>query len=467
MRLCFAAVFLSLLAPVSFGGEQPVPYTAFVTAEDVYVRSGPGKNYYPTSKLKAGDTVEVYRHDPGGWYAIKPPEGSFTWISGRYLELGEDGLAKTTGDRVAGRVGSRFSEIRDVIQVRLHRGEVVEVLDANEAVSGPEAGTWYKIAPPSGEFRWVSGKFVDPAYPHDGVRKAPAEGNPLIQHSRPLPPVAVAPAATDLAGEGSEGPRIRPAAESPEPVRQAGQWTPSTAQSEGGVEAVSPDASGQLEGSAEAAEPRPPVYATRQFFDPVEEPPAPTRRTSPEEFQTTLDDLEVELSIMLVEEPTVWTFDELGMRARSLLAHAETALERGRARVLVSKIAQSEDVKQRYDVVAQMRTDTERHNRQLADLSRQRGSGSTDPEESTAGEDRFDGVGKLTRVEPASTGAPRYALLDEQGEVRCYVTPAPGVKMQYYMGRQVGVSGIRGYITDQNAQHVTAKHVSVLDRQLR
>ena len=43
--------------------------------------SGPGKNYYPTDKLHKGEKVEIYRHDPGGWCAIKPPRQSFSWVS--------------------------------------------------------------------------------------------------------------------------------------------------------------------------------------------------------------------------------------------------------------------------------------------------------------------------------------------------------------------------------------------------
>ena len=80
---------------------------------------------------------------------------------------GKDGLATVTDDRVAARVGSRLSDIRDVIQVRLHRGEVVEVLDARTDRSGHNArvsNTWYKIAPPAGEFRWISGRYLDSEY---------------------------------------------------------------------------------------------------------------------------------------------------------------------------------------------------------------------------------------------------------------------------------------------------------------
>ena len=53
--------------------DPQFPYRAFVNGDDVYVRSGPGQNYYPVLRLKRGETVDVFRHDPGGWYAIRPP----------------------------------------------------------------------------------------------------------------------------------------------------------------------------------------------------------------------------------------------------------------------------------------------------------------------------------------------------------------------------------------------------------
>ena len=172
MRLCLCLLTVCGVLPASpAGGEQIFPYKAFISADDVYIRSGPGQSYYPTDKLKAGQEVEVYRHDPGGWYAIRPPKESFAWVSGRYLTGGQDNLAVVNTERVAARVGSRFSDIREVIQVWLHKGEVVEVLDVKKTGSGARRKTWYKIAPPSGEFRWVFGKYVDPDYPADGLRQ--------------------------------------------------------------------------------------------------------------------------------------------------------------------------------------------------------------------------------------------------------------------------------------------------------
>jgi len=46
------------------------------------VRSGPGtEQYYATLKLSPGDKVHVLRKDPGGWYMIDPPPGSYSWVN--------------------------------------------------------------------------------------------------------------------------------------------------------------------------------------------------------------------------------------------------------------------------------------------------------------------------------------------------------------------------------------------------
>jgi hypothetical protein len=61
---------------------------------------------------------------------------------------------------------------------------------------------------------------------------------------------------------------------------------------------------------------------------------------------------------------------------------------------------------------------------------------------------------------------PRFALLDEEGNVRSYVTPSTGVNLYKYVGQQIGVVGQRGYMPEQKAQHVTASHITVLDGQV-
>jgi len=402
----------SLLAPAA-RGERPFPYKAFVNADEVYVRSGPGEDYYPTDKLKIGQEVEVYRHDPGGWYAIRPPEKSYSWVSSRYLDSTKRGVVHVTGEGVAARVGSRFSDIRDVIQVRLNKGEPVEILESRSNSDSPgEKGVWCKIAPPAGEFRWISGKHLDPEYPRDGLRRPPA----------PEGMTAAAPMIVTPRPDAHEPPHR------PHPGPQPGRP------------------------SAYAPPPPPPGEAP---FDAT-----PMRHLSPEQFVTEAENLELELSIMLAEETTVWSFDQLRPRAEGLAQQAQTAVERGRARLLLNKIDRFEDIKHRYDEVNRLASDVDRRNARLAELSRARALAASAPPNPDG---RYDGVGRLTPVASPPPGAPRYALVEPSGEVRCYVSPAPGVNLQSYVGHEVGVTGTRGFMPEQRTTHVMAKHISVLD----
>ncbi|HLA85019.1 MAG TPA: hypothetical protein VJL29_09505 [Thermoguttaceae bacterium] len=378
---CLTAAMTLCVSPAR--GEPTFPYKAYITADDVYIRSGPGKDYYPTDKTKSGQLVEVYRHDPGGWCAIRPPQRSYTWVATRYLEPAGRRLARITSPEVAARVGSRFSDIRDVVQVRLHQDEVVELYDGRLR----EDREWTRISPPSGEFRWIHSKYLDPQFPLEGVRK------------------------------------------------------------NGPPDDDSPDATNPADGPSASAR----------------RPATPPRSFSPEEYQRRLDELDVELSVMVSEEPTVWQFDELAINAERMMAQAETALERGRARMLMSKVERFENIKQRYDTVEHVVADADRRDRRLATLStRDNPAGLLSPS------DRFDGRGRLTRVLSPKPGTPRYALVDESGRVTCYVTPSPGMSLRHYEQRTVGITGARGYMPEQRAYHVMAKHIDILgDGQLR
>ena len=420
MRLLVAGLASCFVLTSSvMADERTFPYKAYINADEVYVRSGPGQSYYPTDKLEIGREVEVYRHDPGGWYAICPPEGSFSWISDRYLNAGVDNLAVVNEDRVAARVGSRFSDIRDVIQVRLHKAEVVEVLDAKQTGTASNRTTWYKIAPPSGEFRWVAGRYVDPDYPHEGLRTTHSAENRTARIETP------GADSTVLATAVASAPR-QPALEEPSRI----------------VVPSSPD----------------PLPRPSEDYAPIFSPKT-ARGISPEEYQAELEAIDLELSGMLSEEPTVWTFDDLRPRCEELVETAETAVERGRARVLLNKITRFEEIKRRYDAISLTRAANERSNRQLAAMQRENVPPALSPEL----EERFDGVGELRDVVSSKPGAPRYALVDDVGEVRCYVSPSPGVNLRPYLGRRIGINGNRAYILDQRAHHVMAKHVSVLD----
>jgi len=441
-----ALVLLScLLAGQRLGvAAQDFPYKAYINRADVYVRSGPGEEYYPTDKLAIGAEVEIYRHDPGGWYAIRPTDGSYTWVASRYLDPQKNRLATVNAERVAARVGSRFSDVRDVIQVRLQKGEVVEILDTVTAAD--ERGgksAWCKIAPPSGEFRWVYGKYVDPEYPRDGVRRP---------HSAEAPPPA-RPAANE--------PEDRPSPRST--VRSVSDRSTSGGATNNEVRRA-PNA-GELAAAARRRNAAPPVIEppVAAEADPVVTHTPVMRNLSPEEYQAALEDIDLKLSVMLAEETSAWYFDDLKPQATTLLDQAQTAVERGRARLLVNKIARFDEIKRRYDAVNGVRQQVNQQNAALADLSRARGESIPTP----TVEDRFDGLGRLARVAPSAAGGPSYALLDRTGQVRCYVSPAPGVNLQHYVGHEVGINGVRGNMPEQRANHVMAKHVTVIDEGTR
>lgn len=374
---CFLAALVASVAAVGPLAAGEFPYTAMVTAEDVYVRSGPGSNYYPTDKLQRGDKVEVYRQDPGGWCAIRPPGNSFSWVAAQKLNRQEDGLAAAAEEHVPVHVGSALSDLRDVIQVRLDRREQVEVLSAPDPDDRSGSG-WYKISPPAGEFRWISVKY--------------------LQRTR-----SSAPSAAD-----DERGRRAPA--------------PSAAHAGEAARSRSTAATGRPASAAPAAS-------------------SPARE---------LNRLDIELSAIVAEDVSAWSFDDLKRRAEAVLDDCDSSVERGRARLLLGKLARFEDIKLRYD---QLHRPARAVQSGVASL----GAPVRPPEP------RFDGSGRLTPVVSSKAGAPTYALVDGNGAVTHFITPAPGVNLRPFVNKQVGVNGQRSYMTDTQKQVISVQHVAVIE----
>lgn len=371
-----AAVFSMLPAALALGLD--FPYVAYVNTGDVYVRSGPGRDYYPTEKLQKGEPVEVYRHDPGGWLAIRPPRNSFSWVSSRHLDALDDEVAVVNSERVVARVGSAISDVRDVIQVRLARDEKVELVE-------PPTGDspWCKIAPPAGEFRWVFAKYVDRELPGDLAEDEREAGAGWRDDGR-----------VRLAGGDEDEPEER---------------------DDPGIRA---HMAGDLARLRE------------------------------------LEHIDMELSAIVAQDISQWSLAELHKRAERAVHAAQGSLERGRARVLLDKLARFDDIKRRHDA--------------LGDAARERiNRAAAAPASPSALDASFDGVGRLSPVVSQGTGGPQYALLDESGAVRSFVTPAPGVNLRPFVDKRVGVNGQRGYLTDLKRQHISVQRVALLETQRR
>ena len=141
--------------PVGEGNDvnlPAMPFMAEITGNDVYVRSGPGTNYYYCVKLQKGDKVKVVG-SKFSWWQITPPTGSYAWISRQYVETDpqNSSMGVVIGEGV--RVYAGSDEIQPMHSttplVKLSKDDKVTLL-------GEEKEGYYKISPPEGAYLWVS-----------------------------------------------------------------------------------------------------------------------------------------------------------------------------------------------------------------------------------------------------------------------------------------------------------------------
>lgn len=163
---------MTCLVSSSFAAAKQFPYEADVTADDVEVRSGPGKSYYATSRLQRNDRVIVHRHDPGGWFMILPPPGSISWIDSAQVERnGSRGVVSVPADpaglpgQAIVHIGSTLSEDHAFTGRQLANGDEVQILGEKVLQTEQGALSMLKIAPPPREYRWVKGDFIVPVDP--------------------------------------------------------------------------------------------------------------------------------------------------------------------------------------------------------------------------------------------------------------------------------------------------------------
>ncbi len=205
-RFPISPAFVIILAIAVCGFGQPAetqtgandvarpafPYVAEIVADDVYIRSGPGTNYYFCGKLNKGDSVKIVS-DRYSWLRIVPPKGSYSWISKQYVEADPQNplMGTVTGDAVRVYAGS------DSV-LPMHSTTMQGKLDKTSRVAllGVEQDGYYKIAPPDFAYLWVSTKYT----------------KPLAEAARPAEPAPVASenAEQPQAGSQTKQPAVAP-----------------------------------------------------------------------------------------------------------------------------------------------------------------------------------------------------------------------------------------------------------------
>lgn len=136
--------------------QESVVYFPMETADHATaVYASPSSQSYQVGKLPAKSKVEVYFRTNDGFCAIRPPQGSFSWINSRFVELETSTsghILSPSGKAIPSRVGGVSPAVSSTVQVGLKDKQSVKVLGE---ISLEDGSVWYKIAPPPGEFRWI------------------------------------------------------------------------------------------------------------------------------------------------------------------------------------------------------------------------------------------------------------------------------------------------------------------------
>lgn len=144
------------------------PYLVFVADAAAHLRCGPGGDYYRTDPLRHGQELEVYVEYADGWLGVRPTADSFCWIPANATRIMDTKKSKSAGpatdaidaevieDKTKAWIGTNLGRARRSLwQVQLGLGETVTILGRSER-DGPDGPqVWYRIVPPSGEFRWI------------------------------------------------------------------------------------------------------------------------------------------------------------------------------------------------------------------------------------------------------------------------------------------------------------------------
>jgi hypothetical protein len=491
------------------------PYVAYVIDADAYVRSGPGREHYPTGQLPAGYAVEVYRHDGAGWCAIRPPEGSFSLAPLHQLRLVDQRTAEVVSDGVVARVGSSLGSQHGAVQVMLERGEMVALLEQPSPTN-----PWVRIAPPAGEFRWIAARRVsrtppvesplaansagwqsnshtramaggsanaepgdegalagDPfAHLRTAAGVAPATPAPILAtpltatHAAWQPPVSVTGAAPGVVAAGSASDDIQIIAGSPADVQQPQYQEP--------IAAVQPVAALAAPPLAESAAPTPASAPPRVRFEGISAPTGP--------LDPRVAEMQLHLSQIVVGPMGAWQFTGLREETAAMLAQEQSPVVRAQLRDLLDRIVIFETVQTRRSsgmatttVVASPRTQAppsavatgdsaEVLARVRSDLGAADGGVTPTPggPAPAATEALYDAVGTLKPVVSKRTGAPQFALIDDHGDVVTFVTASPDVNLQAFVGQRIGVRGNRGFMPEYRRAHVTASRITPLEQTL-
>ena len=182
-----------------------------------------------------------------------------------------------------------------------------------------------------------------------------------------------------------------------------------------------------------------------------------------------MNQLDADLSYIISNGDSAhWETEGLLMRANRLMTYAKTTQEKERLEHVRQKIIEADGVRQnRQQFQKILSTASEdgitplsaggdrasRPNVNYSGVSEFPAPFSTEP-------GRWDYSGILVKVQRqrySHLSLPPYAIVNEDGILRCYVTPAPNMDLSPYVKKRVSLAGSRNYMRDQRAFNLNAK----------
>lgn len=435
---------------------EKFPYDAIIADDEVYARSGPGKNYYPTNRLRQGDRVTVIRHDPGGWFMVEPPPGSFGWIRQEFVKReGDRGVIIGAGEIVVW-TGTNFGDDHFVWQRRLVKGDEVELIGEKSLKDERGDVPYFKVKPPKGEHRWIPGAKVVSSEKQLANANARARGtDPFTDESK------AAPIDTASHESNEDGSAVADSKGVPAP-RDPGRRPAPTPKD---LEEESP--------SSRSTAP----FASSSGGD------APQR----------LATVDQQLQEMLKREAGEWDFTAIETELHDLQGNEATSA--GAARRLAS-LGKYKQVKADSDALARLMDETTKRDAELAAAQRARlapgatvpaarpqpstPSGNiiraplinpngpnrvTSPGRSPApaiqtrpapANGRFGGAGIIQRSGANQPGLPKHVLVHPNGQ-RLAFLQGEGVDLDKYLGESMGLEGERYFRKDLKSDYMVVK----------
>lgn len=190
MRYAALAGLTVLFIASQLGAAEPAAYRAVVVAPEVKLRAGPSDAFPDTGTLPRGSFVIVEKEEIGGWLAVTAPYGSVSWIAAQFIE--DPAPERKTPKNVfvhaedevtlaAGKAGE--PQPLDTRRVKVPNGTTLLLLGESVKFNNR---TWYPVAPPAGDVRYL---------PKTAVQfERPANNNFAVRVTEPsAPALAVGP----------------------------------------------------------------------------------------------------------------------------------------------------------------------------------------------------------------------------------------------------------------------------------